>query len=78
MRGCGSKGVAEARDVPKVSDHPQVVAWLVVKVTFTLLVPGGIRLLAGARLVMENAPLAAAAAGTQKSTTPMWIAFMNQ
>jgi hypothetical protein len=41
--------------VPKFKDQPQVVASLVVKETVTLSVPGGRRLLAGARFEMEKA-----------------------
>ena len=47
--------------MPKIKDQPQVVASLVVKETVTLSVPGGSRLLAGARLVMEK-PVDAAVA----------------
>jgi hypothetical protein len=53
----------EAKGVPNTSDQPQVVAWLVSNETITLLVPGGSRLLVGARFVMEK-PLEAAAATT--------------
>jgi hypothetical protein len=51
----------ELNGVPKIKDQPQVVASLVVKETVTLSVPGGSRLLAGARLAMEK-PVDAAVA----------------
>jgi hypothetical protein len=51
----------ELSGVPKFKDQPQVVASLVLKETATLSVPGGSRLLAGARFVMEK-PVDAAVA----------------
>jgi ABC-type Fe3+ transport system permease subunit len=69
----------EASGVPKAKDQPQVVAWLVVKVTVTLSVPGGSRLLAGARLAMEK-PVEEAAvnAGASNSGRLNQIERMNQ
>jgi hypothetical protein len=57
----------ELSGVPKFKDQPQVVASLVLKETVTLSVPGGSRLLAGARLVMEKPVDAAANAGANSN-----------
>ncbi len=67
LAGCCSKGVIEPKGVVDASDHPQVVASLVLKETVTLSVPGARRLLAGLMLVMLNAEEASASVGANST-----------